>query len=111
MVVLIEGARMSRSRIEISKSQLAAFCREHHIRQLSLFGSVLHKEFRPDSDVDVLVEFEPGGEPGFIALGEMEAELSAILGGRSIDLVTVGFLNHRIRDRVLADMEIEYAQG
>ena len=102
---------MNRSRIEVPKSRLAEFCRNHHIRQLALFGSVLHEDFRPDSDVDVLVEFEPDHVPGFIALGEMESELSAILGGHPVDLVTEGFLNRRIRSHILADMEVEYAQG
>ena len=102
---------MNRSRIEIPKSRLAEFCRKHHIRKLALFGSVLHEDFRPDSDIDMLIEFEPDHVPGFIALGEMEEELSAILGGRSVDLVTEGFLNRHIRSRVLADMEVEYAQG
>lgn len=102
---------MGRPKIEIPKSELAAFCRKHHILRLSLFGSVLRDDFRPESDVDVLVAFEPEHVPGFIALYEMEAELSALLGGRRVDLVTEGFLNPRLRDRVLADMEVEYAQG
>ncbi len=97
------------TRIPIDRGALAEFCEHHHVRKLSLFGSVLRQDFRPDSDVDVLVEFEPGHVPGFIALHEMEEELSRLLDGRPVDLVTERFLNHRIRDRVLADAEVQYA--
>ncbi len=98
------------AQIEIPLEPIAAFCRQHHIRRLSLFGSVLREEFQAASDVDVLVEFEPGRTPGF-ALIRMQDELSALLGGREIDLITPKFLNHRIRDRVLAEAEVLYAQG
>lgn len=94
--------------VDVDREQIAAFCRRHHIRRLAFFGSVLRSDFRAESDVDVLVEFEPGFTPGlrFIA---MERELSALLGGRRIDMVTPKFLNHRIRDRVLAQAETRYA--
>ena len=97
--------------ITIDHSNLAAFCRRHHIRRLSLFGSVLRSDFRPDSDVDVLVEFAPGEVPGYLALHDIEAELSKLLGGRKVDLVTQRSLNRRLRDRVLASAELEYAAG
>jgi len=97
--------------MELPKEKIADFCRRHHIRRLAFFGSVLREDFRPESDVDVLVEFEPRHVPGFIALYAIEAELSAILGGRKVDLVTPGFLNHRIRQRVLAEAEVAYAEG
>ena len=71
---------------------------------------MLGDEFSAGSDVDVLVEFDPGKEPGFIRLSRMERELSEILGGRKVDLVTEQFLNRRIRDRVLAQAEVQYAQ-
>lgn len=100
-----------KSPITIDHMSLAALCQRHHIRRLSLFGSVLRSDFRPDSDVDVLVEFEPGDVPGFLALHEIEAELSALLGGRKVDLVTQRSLNCRIRDRVLASAQVEYAAG
>jgi predicted nucleotidyltransferase len=74
-----------------------------------LFGSVLRQDFRPDSDVDVLVEFEPDHGPAFIALHEMEEELSALLGGRTVELVTERFSNRSIRDRVLAGAEVQYS--
>jgi predicted nucleotidyltransferase len=97
--------------ITLSKEDLAAFCRRHHIRRLGFFGSVLGENFRPDSDIDVLVEFEPEFGPGFIGLYAIEKELSGLLGNRKIDLVTPKFLNHRIRDRVLAEVEVQYEQG
>ena len=98
-------------RISIDRAKLAEFCRRHHIRTLSLFGSVLRPDFRPDSDVDVLVEFDAGHVPGFLALYDIEAELSNLLDGRKIDLVTRRSLNRRLRDRVLASAELEYAAG
>ncbi|WP_242392057.1 nucleotidyltransferase family protein [Anaeromyxobacter oryzisoli] len=99
------------TRIRIDRGALAEFCKRHHIRRLSLFGSVLRQDFRPESDVDVLVEFEPDQVPGFIALHGIEEELSSLLGGRTVDLVTERFLNRRIRDRVLAGAEVQYAAG
>ena len=96
--------------IEVPREKIADFCRRHHIRKLSLFGSILHDEFRPDSDIDVLVEFEPGHVPG-LELIRIQDELSMLFGGRSVDLVTPKFLNHRIRDRVLSEMEVQYAEG
>ncbi len=101
---------ISKARIDISKEKMAEFCRRHHIQKLSLFGSVLREDYRPDSDVDVLVGFEPNKGPGFIGLMKMEKELSLLLGGRKVDLVTEKFLNRRIRNKVLADAEIQYAE-
>jgi uncharacterized protein len=85
---------------------LADFCRRNHIRKLALFGSVLRDDFRPESDVDVLVEFEPGHAPGlrFFAL---EKELSEFLG-RKVDLNTPNFLSSYFRGRVLAEAEVQY---
>ncbi len=96
--------------IEIPREQLAAFCRRHHIRKLSLFGSVLREDFAADSDVDVLVEFQAGYTPGF-ALIRMEDELSMLFGDRKVDLITPKFLNRRIRDRMLSESEVQYAEG
>ena len=70
--------------ILVPKEQIAAFCERHHIRRLSLFGSVIRDDFGPDSDVDVLVDFAPGQVPGFFRLFDMEAELSSLLGGRNM---------------------------
>jgi hypothetical protein len=97
-------------KIPIDRDQIADFCRRHHIRKLAFFGSVLRDDFSPDSDVDVLVEFEPGHVPGLRFI-RMQDELSTILGGWTVDLVTPKFLNKRVRGRVLADAEIQYAKG
>jgi uncharacterized protein len=96
-------------RIPVDATAIAEFCRQHHIRRLAFFGSVLRDDFRPDSDVDVLVEFEPGHLPGFGFI-RVERELSHLLG-RQVDLVTPGFLNRRIRDKVLASAEVQFARG
>ena len=93
-------------KIPIDRETVAAFCRRHHVRRLALFGSVLREDFSPVSDVDVLVEFEPGHVPG-LAFFSMEAELSAILG-RKVDLNTPGFLSRYFRDQVLAEAETQY---
>ena len=98
---------MSRARIDIQKDKLAAFCRKHHIRKLALFGSVLREDFRPGSDVDVLVEFEPVRPIGLIRLVGIERELSALLG-RPVDLNTEGFLSPYFRDEVLREAETHY---
>ena len=94
------------ARISLDQKRIAAFCRKHHIRRLSLFGSVLRDDFHPDSDVDVLVEFEPGHVPG-LAFFEIERELSEILE-RQVDLNTPGFLSPYFRDQVLAEAEAQY---
>lgn len=94
----------------IPKTQLADFCRRNHIRSLSLFGSVLRDDFGPQSDIDVLVEFEPGHVPG-LRLIRLQDELSGLFGGRRVDLVTPKFLNRRIRDEVLRSAEVQYAAG
>jgi predicted nucleotidyltransferase len=101
---------MGQKHLEIPKDKIADFCRRNHIRWLALFGSVLREDFNPDSDIDVLVEFEPEHVPG-LALIRMQDELSALLGGREVDLVTPKFLHPRIRKQVLAEMEMQYAQG
>ncbi len=93
----------------IPKDKIADFCRRHHIRRLSIFGSALRDDFDADSDVDVLVEFEPGHVPGF-AFFAMETELSEILG-RQVDLNTPNFLSRYFRDKVLREAEVQYAQG
>ena len=92
--------------IPIDGEAVAAFCRRHHVRRLALFGSVLREDFTSESDVDVLVEFEPGQGPG-LGFFSMEAELSAIVG-RKVDLNTAGFLSRHFRDRILAEAETQY---
>jgi uncharacterized protein len=93
-------------RPEIPKEKIAEFCRKHRIKKLALFGSVLREDFRSESDVDVLVEFEPGNVPG-LAFFSMEKELSEILGHK-VELHTPQFLSHYFRDRVMAEAEIQY---
>jgi uncharacterized protein len=88
---------------------LAALCRRHHIRRLALFGSVLKGTARQDSDVDLLVEFEPGQAPGLIALAGIEAELSSLIGGRRVDLRTAQDLSPRFRGDVVRTAETQYA--
>ena len=99
------------TRVPIDPTALAELCRRHYIRRLSFFGSVLRDDFSPQSDVDVLVEFEPEHVPGFFRLALIEGELSALLGGRRVDLVTPKFINHRIRRRILDSAEVAYAEG
>ncbi len=96
-------------RLPADPEAVAQVCRRHHIRTLSLFGSVLTGTDRPDSDVDLLVEFEPGKKPGLLALAAIEAELSALLGGRRVDLRTAQDLSRHFRDRVLSTAEVQYA--
>jgi predicted nucleotidyltransferase len=96
-------------RIRGDQEKLADFCRRHHIRKLAFFGSVLREDFQPDSDVDVLVEFEPGHVPG-LAFLSMQEELSRLLG-RTVDLNTVGFLSPHFRDEVLQDAEVQCGQA
>jgi hypothetical protein len=98
------------TQIRVARDELAAFCKRHNIRLLSFFGSVVRHEFRPDSDIDVLIEFEDGYGPGFIGLHRIETELSGLLGGRRLDLVNPKFLNPRIREQVLAEAEVQYAK-
>lgn len=92
--------------IDIPYDEIVGFCQRHHIRKLSLFGSVLRDDFSPESDVDVLVEFEPEHIPGlqFIA---MQRELSELLGHK-VDLNTYGFLSRHFRDKVVAMAEVIY---
>ncbi len=89
-----------KAQIQVPTGKIAEFCRRHHIRRLSLFGSVLRDDFRPDSDLDVLVEFEPGHVPG-LAFFAMEEELSGILG-RKVELNTPMFLSRYFREEALA---------
>ena len=96
------------ARIPIDRAAIAAFCRRHHIRRMALFGSVLRDDFRPDSDVDVLVEFEPEHVPGFIRLAGIEEALRPLLGARELDLITFKSLSPYIRDEVLAAAETLY---
>jgi len=96
-------------RLLVDQDRLAQLCQRHFIRRLSLFGSVLAGADHPDSDVDLLVEFEPGKEPGLLGLASIEAELSALLGGRAVDLRTAQDLSRHFRDEVARRAEVQYA--
>lgn len=95
-------------KISIPSAQIEAFCRRNQIRRLSIFGSALRGDFRPDSDVDVLVEFEPGTQIGLFAFLRMQQELTALLQ-RPVDLVPQSGLKRVIRDSVLASAQVIYA--
>jgi predicted nucleotidyltransferase len=95
--------------LAISKSELEHFCRKNGIRRLSLFGSTLKGTARPDSDIDLLVEFEPERVPGLLGLAEIEAQLSQMLGGRCVDLRTPNDLSELFRDAVIETAEVQYA--
>lgn len=92
--------------IEVPRERIEAFCRAYGIRRLALFGSVLRDDFRPDSDIDVLIEFQPGVRVG-LAFIRMQDELTAIFG-RPVDLNTPGGLSKYFRDEVLHEAENIY---
>lgn len=96
--------------IALPREQVEAFCLRHHIRKLSVFGSVLTPRFQPSSDIDVLVEFDPGKGPGYFGLSAMELELSDLLG-RKVDLRTPGEISRYFRDKVLASAAVQYERG
>jgi uncharacterized protein len=99
-----------KANITIPKEQLAVFCRSHHIRRLAIFGSALRAELSPESDIDLLVEFDLGQIPGLLGIAHMERELSALLGGRKVDLRTPEDLSRYFRQRVLEEAEVQYAE-
>lgn len=99
---------MTTSHVTAPPALLAEYCGTHHVKRLSLFGSVLGPDFRPDSDVDVLVEFDPGHVPGLIGLGTMELELSPLFGGRKVDLHTPASISAEFRQQVLAGAEVQF---
>jgi len=101
---------VSKAKIEIPRERIAEFCRRHHIRKLSFFGSVISEHFTQDSDVDVLVEFEPGQVIGLIRLSGIELELSEIIG-RKVDMRTPADLSRYFREEVLSSAETQYAEG
>lgn len=94
-----------------NRDALDSLCRRHHIRRLSLFGSVLKETSRPESDVDLLVEFEPDAKPGLLTMATIEIELSHLLGGRKADLRTAEDLSRYFRDEVVRSAEVQYEGG
>jgi predicted nucleotidyltransferase len=102
---------MNTARLTVPQPAIRAFCLRNHIARLGLFGSVLRDDFGPGSDVDVLVEFEPGHAPGLFGLAAMERELSALLGGRKVDMRTPRDLSRYFREEVAAQALVQYAAG
>lgn len=96
-------------RLGLSPAEIAAFCQRHHLRKLSLFGSALRDDFGPESDIDILVEFEPGRIVGFLKLAALEIELSEMVG-RKVDLRTPAELSRYFRQEVIAGAEVQYEQ-
>lgn len=99
---------MISERVPVSYEAIAEFCQRHHIRRLALFGSVLRDDFRPDSDIDVLVEFEPGHVPGFFGMTAIQLELAELIG-QPVDLRTPAELSRYFRQDVLARAKVIYA--
>jgi predicted nucleotidyltransferase len=93
--------------MSIPHDRIAAYCRQNGIGRLALFGSILRDDFRPDSDVDMLVEFRPGVRIGYLAIARMARELSEIVG-RSVDLRTAAEIHPSFRSQVLNEALTEY---
>ena len=98
---------MVQPKIEIPPDQLADLCRRHRIRRLSLFGSVLRDDFGPNSDVDMLVEFEPGYSPGWDII-HVEEDFSRLYGGRKVHFANPKYLNRHLKKRVLGEAVLQY---
>ena len=98
---------MGRLMIDIPRNRLADLCRRHHVRKLSLFGSVLRDDFGPDSDVDVLVEFDQGHTPGWEII-DIQDDFSTLFDGRRVDMVNPKYLNPRLRPGVLGTAVVQY---
>jgi uncharacterized protein len=101
---------MSRERPDIPKDLIEAFCIKHHMSKLSIFGSYLREDFGPESDIDFLVEFDPNHIPGLLEIAGMEIELSEMLG-RKVDLRTAQDISRYFRDEVVAQAQVQYAEG
>jgi len=97
--------------ISVDKKGITAFCQKYHILRLVLYGSVLREDFHPESDIDVLVDFEPEHIPGLFGIARMERELSEIFGCRKVDLRTPDDLSRYFRQQVLLEAEDQYAPG
>ncbi len=103
---------MNRDRsLNIDQTTLACVCQTHHIRRLSLFGSQLKGTAGPDSDIDLLVEFEPNAHPTLLDLAQIEIELSQALGGKKVDVRTPEDLSRYFRNEVLRMAEVQYVAG
>jgi hypothetical protein len=102
-------AATGQTRLGLSPAEITTFCQRHHIRKLSLFGSALRDDFSSESDIDILVEFEPGQTVGFLKLAALEIELSE-MAGRKVDLRTPAELSPYFRQEVMAEAEVQYEQ-
>jgi uncharacterized protein len=96
--------------VNVPKEKIEEFCRKNGIKKLSFFGSVIRDDFGPDSDIDVLVEFDENIKVGLIALSGMETELETIFG-RKVDINTAGFLSPYFRDKVISISEAAYERA
>jgi predicted nucleotidyltransferase len=105
-----DGIMTKQMPIEFPKEEIEEFCKKHYIRKLSLFGSALRDDFTSESDLDILVEFDPAHIPGLIRLAGMELELGEILG-RKIDMRTAQDLSRYFREDVLSSAKVQYAEG
>ena len=101
---------MERNGVEIPEEELEDFCKRNHIRELSLFGSILREDFSKNSDIDVLVEFDEGHIPGLIGISSMERELSELFKGRKVDLRTTYDISVHYRDEVMGSRRVIYGQ-
>ena len=101
---------MKPERINITEEQIADFCQKNHIRKFAFYGSVLRDDFRPDSDIDVLVEFEPDQPIGLMEVVGMERRLSELMG-RKVDLRTPKELSRYFRDKVISEAETLYERN
>lgn len=97
--------------LNLDEATVARFCEDHHIRKLALFGSQLKGTARPDSDIDLLVEFVPGSRPTLFDLAQIEIELSHALGGRKVDVRTPQDLSRFFRDEVVRTAQVQYVAG
>jgi len=105
------GAKRMNPGLTIPADALAEFCRQRGIRRLAVFGSALRDGLRPDSDVDLLVEFEANRIPTFFDIADMERDLSQMFGGRKVDLRTPEDLSRYFRRQVMEEAEVQYAAG
>lgn len=97
--------------LDVDKDEIEQFCGKHHIQKLSIFGSALRGELRPESDIDVLVEFDSEHTPGLFQLVNIEEELSSLFGGRKIDLRTAKDLSRYFRNEVVRDAEVLHSEA
>ena len=96
--------------LTLDEPAVKQFCESHRILRLALFGSQITGTARPDSDIDVLVDFEPGSVPGLMGMAALEDELSGLMGGRKVDLRTLRDLSHHFRDNVAQTAQVQYAR-